>query len=75
MKLVSIFFSWAGNWHGSYAGRQEVFGTWRGVPVAYPWRTGTDTAISLTKSENGQQRSVNATQYERVSRDDVKRRL
>lgn len=47
----------------------------RGVPVAYPWRTGTDTAISLTKSENGQQRSVNATQYERVSRDDVKRRL
>lgn len=50
----------------------------RGVPVAYSdvqWRTGTDTAISLTKSENGQQRSVNATQYERVSRDDVKRRL
>lgn len=47
--------------------------------VAYSgvqWRTGTaDTAISLTKSENGQQRSVNATQYERVSRDDVKRRL
>lgn len=61
--------------HTLAANRYSVRGAYGGAYGGVQWRTGTDTAISLTKSENGQQRSVNATQYERVSRDDVKRRL